>query len=80
MVSDKALDRLTFEEAMERLEAVVRTIESGEAPLEESIAAYEQGAKLLRRCAAILERAEQRVREMSLEQLEQAGERTDEQA
>ncbi len=61
---------LGFEEAMDRLERIIERIESGEAGLEESIREYEAGAKLLKRCRAILERAEQRVAKLDLESLD----------
>ncbi|MEZ6242919.1 MAG: exodeoxyribonuclease VII small subunit [Phycisphaerales bacterium] len=61
---------LSYEQAVERLELLVERIESGEIGLEESIAAYEQGAKLIARCRAILDVAEARIEELSVEQIE----------
>lgn len=60
---DRAGDEaaLTFEQAMERIEAIIERIESGRSGLEESIREYETGARLLRRCREILAAAEQRV-------------------
>lgn len=58
-------ENLTFEQAVERLEAIIRRIESGEIGLEQSIREYEHGVSLLRRCRAILEQAEQRVEELT---------------
>ncbi len=52
---------MKFEEAMARLSKVVQTIESGEATLDESIALFEEGMKLSKYCADILEKAEQKV-------------------
>ena len=48
-----------------QLETLVRDIESGKVPLEESIAKYEQGTKLLQKCRGILDRAEQQIRMLS---------------
>jgi len=56
---------MTFEQALARLEAIVQRIESGEVGLERSIAEYEQGVALIRRCKDILEKAEQRVEVLS---------------
>ena len=52
---------LKFEEAMRRLSEIVQTLESGEAPLDDSIALFEEGMKLSKRCTEILEQAEQKV-------------------
>ncbi len=53
---------LPFEEALARLEAVVREMESGDIPLDKSLALYEEGIALVRRCTKELDDAEQRVR------------------
>jgi|SRR5690606_33939690 len=58
-------ENLTFERAVERLEAIIGRIESGEIGLEQSIREYEHGVALLKRCRAILEQAEQRVEELT---------------
>ncbi len=77
-------ERLSYEQAVERLEGLVERIESGEIGLEESIAAYEQGAKLIARCRSILDQAEARIEELSAEQIAggevggAAGDRADE--
>ncbi|MGP1347165.1 MAG: exodeoxyribonuclease VII small subunit [Phycisphaerales bacterium] len=62
-----APERLTYEQAMEEVEAIADRIESGEAGLDESVAAYERGMALIRRCRTLLEQAEQRVIELSAE-------------
>ncbi len=54
-------DELSYEDAVERLEAIIERIESGQAGIEESISLYEQGTGLLRRCREILSKAEQRI-------------------
>jgi exodeoxyribonuclease VII small subunit len=51
----------SFESALERLEAIVDRLESGELPLEQALAAFEEGVTLSRRCAAELEAAERRI-------------------
>lgn len=52
---------LSFEEALARLETIVSRLESGQAPLEESIALYEEGARLKAHCEARLKAAQLRV-------------------
>lgn len=58
---DEAPEQLSFEQAVERVEAIVDRIESGKVGLEQSIAEYERGVALLKRCREILDRAEQRI-------------------
>lgn len=60
-----SIETLTFEQAVERLEAIITRMESGEIGLERSIAEYERGAALIKRCRAILDQAEQRVAELT---------------
>jgi len=52
---------LSFEQALEQMTRLVDKLESGELPLEESVAAFELGVKLSRRCEALLDKAEQRL-------------------
>ncbi len=53
---------LTFEQAMERLEEIVRLLESGTLSLDETVRYYEEGVRLLRFCQQKLAAAEQRVK------------------
>jgi exodeoxyribonuclease VII small subunit len=59
--------RLAFEKAMEELESIVRRLEEGKVPLEESVAIYERGEVLKRHCDALLLRAEARVEKITLD-------------
>jgi exodeoxyribonuclease VII small subunit len=52
----------SFEAAMAELEQLVAKMESGELPLEASVAAYQRGSELVQYCAAQLERVEKRVK------------------
>ena len=61
MSSESPIDKLSFEQALEQLSSLVTQLESGELPLEESVAAFEKGVKLSRRCEALLDEAEQRL-------------------
>ena len=60
-MTDKAVEAMSFEEAMAALEQVVGSLERGEVPLDQSIALYERGAKLKARCAEMLKDAEEKV-------------------
>ncbi len=58
---------VTFEQALRRLEALVETLESDDASLDEALAAYEEGVTLARYCLARLDTAELRIQELALE-------------
>ena len=58
---DSAGQQPTFEEALEELEAIVHELEEGEIGLNEALARYEHGVKLLRQCYDLLERAERKI-------------------
>lgn len=51
----------TFEQLLQRLDVIVRTLEKGDASLEDSLAMYTEGAELIRICTARLNDAEQTV-------------------
>lgn len=55
------MEEMTFENALARLEAVVREIESGKAPLDKTLALFEEGKALVEYCEKALTDAEQRV-------------------
>ena len=54
----------TFEQNMARLEQIVRTLERGDAPLEESLKLFEEGTGLVRSCGALLDAAELQVKKV----------------
>ena len=51
----------SFEENITRLEEIVSLLERGDAPLDEAMALFEEGAKLMRECTKRLDQAEQKV-------------------
>jgi exodeoxyribonuclease VII small subunit len=55
------LETLTFEKALEELEALVARMEDGKLPLEESLAAYQRGAELIKYCESKLTDAQARI-------------------
>ena len=61
MSSENDVNEISFEQALSQLTGLVEKLESGELPLEESVASFEQGVKLSRRCEALLDQAEQRL-------------------
>jgi exodeoxyribonuclease VII small subunit len=58
------VDSLSFEQAMDELDHLVRRMESGELALDESIAAYRRGAELARYCQGRLANAEQEIKQL----------------
>jgi exodeoxyribonuclease VII small subunit len=59
--------KLSFERAIEELESIVKRLEDGKVPLEESVAIYERGETLKRRCEELLRQAEARVQKITLD-------------
>ena len=55
-------ENITFEEAVTRLEQIVRSMEEGKLSLDDSLKAFEEGIALVRFCNGKLDTAEQRVR------------------
>jgi exodeoxyribonuclease VII small subunit len=60
-MSNAAEEPLTFEQALAELDRIVHDLEDGQFGLEESLARYEQGVGLLKRCYTQLREAEQRI-------------------
>ena len=67
------IDAPSFEQALAELERIVGQLESGQAPLEQSIALYERGALLKAHCEKRLEAARLRVEKIVVGQNGQAG-------
>ena len=61
------IGKLPFERAIEELESIVKRLEEGKVPLEESIAIYERGEALKQRCEELLRQAEARVEKITLD-------------
>lgn len=54
----------TFEESMARLEQIVRTMEQGNAPLEESLKLFTEGTTLVDACSKMLDKAELQIQKV----------------
>lgn len=59
-----SVEEMTFEQAFEALQETVAQLETGELALEETLALYERGRALARRCQDLLDTAELRVTEL----------------
>ena len=59
---DKPRGEASFESALDELEKIVASMEAGQMPLEQSLAAYKRGAELLKFCQSALQDAQQQVK------------------
>ena len=64
-----AVTELTFEQALAELDGLVRAMESGELPLDDSISAYKRGAELAKYCQSKLAAAEQQLKVLDGDEL-----------
>ena len=64
-MTPEQVEQLSFEQALEQLQHLVTQLESGSLDLEASVAAFEDGVLLSRRCETLLEGAEQRLNVLS---------------
>ena len=59
---------LSYEEAYEKLEAAVTALQDGQMPLEQALQHYEEGMKLAQYCNELLQKAELRVQQLSVDE------------
>jgi exodeoxyribonuclease VII small subunit len=60
------IEQLSFEDALGELEKIVAALESGKAPLEQSIDAYERGIRLKQHCEKKLAQAQEKIEKISV--------------
>ncbi len=65
--TEEDLSALNFEDALKRLEDIVRKLESGDVPLDQSIALYSEGEKLRGLCQQRLEAAQAKIEKITLD-------------
>ena len=51
--------KMTYEQSVQRLDEIVRSMEKGDAPLEEALKLFEEGSALIAACGKMLDEAEQ---------------------
>lgn len=61
-------NNMTFEQSMTRLEQIVRAMERGDVPLEESLKLFQEGTQLVQKCNALLENAQLQVKKILVSQ------------
>jgi exodeoxyribonuclease VII small subunit len=59
---------MSFEDSIKELTNIVRKIEQGQIPLQDSLEQYEKGMALIKQCRGILEKAEKRIEKISEQQ------------
>jgi exodeoxyribonuclease VII small subunit len=64
--ADRAVDELSYEQALAELETLIRKLETGSIDLADSIATYERGVALAARCGKLLEQTERKVERLVL--------------
>ena len=57
---------MTFEQSMQRLEQIVRSLERGDAPLEESLKLFQEGTELVRACGKLLDEADLEIKKVAV--------------
>lgn len=65
-MSDRKIEEMSFEDALNELEGIVGRLERGDAPLEESITIYQRGAALKAHCEGKLKDAQMKVEKIVL--------------
>ena len=73
MTSAPDPQQMTYEEARDELVAIVRQLESGQAPLEATLELWERGEALAARCRAVLEGAQERLQQIVRPELDEQG-------
>lgn len=66
MTQEKAIETLNFEDALGELETIVRNLEKGDTPLEQSISAYERGIALKKHCESKLREAQSKIEKITV--------------
>jgi exodeoxyribonuclease VII small subunit len=63
--ASKSVESLIYEQALKELEGIVAALENEQRSLDESMALYERGQALVKRCTKILDKAELKVKQLS---------------
>ncbi len=69
----RPVDQLNYEDAMRELEEIIDQLETAQSSLQESLDLFERGQALALRCAALLDQAELRVRQVAVEEDAEEG-------
>ena len=61
----KPVESLSYEQAMDEMEAIIQQMEGAQLPLEQALTLFERGQALAKRCADLLAQAELKVRQLT---------------
>jgi exodeoxyribonuclease VII small subunit len=64
------IGKLNFEQSIKELTSIVQKIEQGQIPLQDSLQQYEKGMELIKHCRGILQKAEERIENISKQEKE----------
>lgn len=67
MNNSAPIDQMSFEEALQELDTIVSALESGKAPLEQSIESYERGMALKKHCESKLSAAQEKIEKITIQ-------------
>ncbi len=70
------MKKMTYEQAVTRLEEIVKLLESGTASLDDSLQLFEEGTRLAAFCSKTLDAAEQKIRTLSEAEADAKGDAT----
>ena len=65
------VEKMSFEDSIKELTAIVSKIEQGEIPLQQSLEQYEKGMSLIKHCRDILQKAEKRIEKITEKEISQ---------
>lgn len=65
MSEKPSVETMTYEQAFEELQKTITSLESGDKPLEETLALYERGQALHKRCIDLLDKAELKIQQLA---------------
>ena len=57
----KMAEKVCFEKNIQRLEEIVKSLEHGDVPLEDSLVLFEEGTQLIKKCNTMLDKAQQKI-------------------
>ncbi|MHC1782756.1 MAG: exodeoxyribonuclease VII small subunit [Anaerolineaceae bacterium] len=66
---ETAIEKMSYEEAFAHLEEVVQNLETEQLSLEDAIKNFERGQLLSKRCTALLEQADLKIRELTVQDM-----------
>ena len=70
-LSDEQVSKLSFEQAIDKLNEIVENVEDGQMPLEQSLSQYENGMAMIKHCRSLLGQAQKRIEKLAQDQADE---------